>query len=483
VLEFLASSLKERSRYSTKSASKEGESCARSSVLASSHNRGLLTLNSSGRPTVLLATASSGGTIAAARNLAANGFRVGVISNARAPLPAAAWSRRVACSYSAPAENDSRRFLQRLLAIGAAEPGQILLPTSDETAWLYTENAAVLEQHFCVYQPSIATLRRILDKKLLADAAISANVAVLPSWEPRTTEEVVALAPSLPYPILIKPRTHVHRVRNDKGVVVHSMAELIREYPRVIDREGMRTSDNALLPDAALPILQQFVSVAKHGVCSITGFMDRSRQLFVTRRSNKVLQRSQYVGVGVCFESLPADAMLSDAVRRLCLELDYFGIFEVEFLKVNDRWAVIDFNPRLYNQLGMDIRRGMPLPLLACLDAAGDTTSLRSAVAAAQSEAEGTFTVFYDAFILRAILMSRILTGRMSRKEFAYWRAWTKQNGPHAVDAAKDDSDSMPAAIHALSEMYIGLKAIPRFLFKTPRASFAVARGSIESRS
>ena len=104
--------------------------------------------------------------------------------------------------------------------------------------------------------------------------------------------------------------------------------------------------------------------------------------------STKVFQRSQPVGVGVCFESLPTDPVLSNAVRRLCRELGYFGIFEVEFLWFDGRWAAIDFNPRLFNQIGMDIRRGMPLPLLACLDAAGETAALRDAVAKAQAEDE-----------------------------------------------------------------------------------------------
>jgi D-aspartate ligase len=85
-------------------------------------------------PPVLFATGSSGGTIAAARMLGATGVRVGVISTQ--PFTAASWSRRVARSYSGPPEKDSERFLERLLQIGASEPGQVLLPTSDETAWL-----------------------------------------------------------------------------------------------------------------------------------------------------------------------------------------------------------------------------------------------------------------------------------------------------------------------------------------------------------
>jgi hypothetical protein len=73
-----------------------------------------------------------------------------------------------------------------------------------------------------------------------------------------------------------------------------------------------------VIPEAPGPILQQFVRVGREGVCSVTGFIDRTGELFVTRRSKKVLQRSQPAGVGVCFESLPPDSGMSDAVRRLC---------------------------------------------------------------------------------------------------------------------------------------------------------------------
>jgi D-aspartate ligase len=417
---------------------------------------------------VLLASAAAGGTVAAVRNLGAHSIDVGVVSSYR--LGAAAWSRYAARSYSAPRESDGHRFIERLLAIGAIRPGQVLLPTSDETAWLYAENADLLERHFCLYQPSIAVLQRILDKKLFADAAIRADLAVLPSWDPRDIDEVTTLAPTLTYPILIKPRTHVHRLRNDKGVVVHSAADLIGQYRRFIHREQARGADSMLLPDAGLPILQQFVRVGSEGVHSITGFIDRTGELFVTRCATKVFQRSQPVGVGVCFESLPPAPALSDSVRRLCRELGYFGIFEAEFLWFDGRWATIDFNPRLFNQIGMDIRRGMPLPLLAYLDAAGETSALRDAVVKAQAEDDGQ-TVFYDRFTLRAILLAQAVTRRISREDYAYWRDWMKQHAAHAVDFAIDARDPIPGFIHAVSEIYLGLKSFPRFMSSTPRVS------------
>jgi D-aspartate ligase len=417
---------------------------------------------------VLLASASSGGTIAAARLLGAKGFDVGVVSSHR--VGAAAWSRHTARTYWAPPENESQRFLERLLAIGANDPGQILLPTSDETAWLYTLNATELGRYFRLVQPSIRVLQNILDKKLFADAAIRAGLAVLPSWDPRCIDDVAELAPTLPYPILIKPRTHVHRLRNDKGIVVHSANELIGQYQQFIDRERTRPADDTLLRNADLPILQQFVRVGSEGVHSVTGFIDRTGELFVTRSATKVFQRSQPVGVGVCFESRPPSPSLSDAVRRLCRELGYFGIFEVEFLWFDGCWAAIDFNPRLFSQIGMDIQRGMPLPLLACLDVAGEFETLRQAVTSAQAEHDEQ-TVFFDRFTLRAILLARSMTARISQKDRVYWRDWIKRHASHAVDFSAEEGDPIPALMHVISEIYLGLKSLPRFLRSTPRAS------------
>ena len=113
--------------------------------------------------------------------------------------------------------------------------------------------------------------------------------------------------------------------------------------------------------------------------------------------------------------------------------------------------------------MGMDIHRGMPLPLFACLDASGHTATLRDAVVEAQAEDHSSTTVFCDRFTLGAILFAQSITSRISRKELAYWRSWTKQNAARAVDVAADPSDWAPGIVHALSEAYLGLRAILRF--------------------
>ncbi len=410
---------------------------------------------------MLLASAAFGGTLAAVRNLAAHGFEVRVLSSER--LGAATWSRYTAHSHRVPAESDTQQFLDRLIAIGETDPGQILIPTSDETTWLYASNADKLATVFRLGLPPASVIRRILDKSLLAEAATKAGIGFLPNWDPADDDELNTLARTLPYPILIKPRTHVNRLRNDKGVVVNTPDELHKQYALFIAREqiGSRT---------VRPFLQPFVKVGSEGVQSIAGFIDRTGDLFVTRRSTKVFQRTQPLGVGVCYELRPPSPSLSEGVHALCRELGYFGMFEVEFISFGGRPTVIDFNPRLYNQVGLDIGRGMPLPLLACLEAVGDQTALRDAVE--KSKAEGdNLEVLYDRFTLRAILFLMSATSRISREDHAYWRSWIKQNTAHAIDVAAKRDDPMPGVIHSCSEVYLGLRSAGRFLRSTRPAA------------
>ena len=429
---------------------------------------------------VVVASAAYGGTLATVRDLGARGYRVSVLSSPRLPgqwsprVSAAAWSRHTTQSYRAPPERNHERFLEQLLRIGQRDPGQVLLATSDETAWLYTVHAATLGQYFRLLAQPLATMQKILDKGQFASAALAAGVAVVPSWEVRSAAELAAKAHQFSFPLLIKPRTHVSRIRNDKGVLVNSAAELLVEYPRFLERELGAADNNPLLPDAAVPILQKFVRIASEGVCSVTGYIDRSGELFVTRRATKVLQRSMPAGVGICFEALPPDEALSAAVRRLCRELGYFGIFEVEFLYLDGDWAVIDFNPRTFNQIGLDIRRGMPLPYFACLEATGDREALRTAIRrAAQPLADEVGTVFCDRFTLHALLYARALTGRASREEVGRWRSWLRRHEGRCVDVATLQGDPLPKIVHLASEVLVGLRGFRRFLRLTPRTERA----------
>ena len=357
------------------------------------------------------------------------------------------------------------------MEIGAERPGQILLASSDETAWLYAEDASTLSSRFVVHQPPVETFRRILDKSQLAVAAAKVGVATPPTWSAPEGQELAELARSLAYPILIKPRTHVQRVENAKGIIVQSDMELMRALDNFLRRERASSAK-----EAARPLLQRLVR-SRSGPISITGFLDRAGDCFVTRRCVKVFQRLSATGVGLCFEAMPPDEELSEAVRRLCGELGYFGLFEAEFLAMDGRWALIDFNPRLFNQVALDIYRDMPLPLLACLDAVGDRRGLREAVDRARAYDQFRPATIQDKFTLRATLLAKAMRGANGRAERDKWKRWMRTHAPHMVDFVADRRDRLPAIVHALSETYLGLRALPRFFRET--AGSAAAKPSV----
>jgi hypothetical protein len=110
----------------------------------------------------------------------------------------------------------------------------------------------------------------------------------------------------------------------------------------------------------------------------------------------------------------------------------------------------------------------MPLPLLACLDAAGDSARLHDAIVKAQlgDEYDG---VLLDHFTLKAILLAQKLMRRLSNGDQRYWREWLQRNAAGAIDFAADHSDPIPGIVHRLSEIYLGLRSIPRFMRSTRR--------------
>jgi hypothetical protein len=102
---------------------------------------------------------------------------------------------------------------------------------------------------------SVFISRRLHSRqKAVRGCSVQGGLAVLRSWHPHNIQEVKTLMPSLPFPILIKPRTQVHRMWTDKGTVAYSDKDLIHQCEQFADRERARVSDTnaARTVDAAM---------------------------------------------------------------------------------------------------------------------------------------------------------------------------------------------------------------------------------------
>ena len=164
--------------------------------------------------------------------------------------------------------------------------------------------------------------------------------------------------------------------------------------------------------------------------------------------------------MGVCFESVELDPALAEATARLCRHLGYFGVFEVEFIRCGNDWAAIDFNPRFYNQMGLDTARGIPLARLCYYDAIGDEARLSALAGEAQAAHVGGTFRLRDGFTMALIILFRSLTGAMSQADRRRWSRWSRSDPARLIDLYRDPADRWVWPVHIASEFALGLRKV-----------------------
>lgn len=389
------------------------------------------------------------GTLASARCLGERGVRV-VLADTRR-WQRAAGSRYVAERVVCPRVTDVDAFMSWLKAFGLAHPGHVLFPASDELAWVFAVHADELDASFLRYGPGRDSITSILDKWRLTLACRKVGIDTPATYCPQNDEEVLALARELAIPVMIKPRSQVLLTSGSKGTKVDHPRDLPEAYRRFVTENPPVDALSSRDPSLGRPIVQEYRPEAAQGIYNLAGFIDRSGKHVVVRASRKILQRPRRLGIGLCFESAPLDQRLADGVMRLCRELGYFGIFEIEMIESDGRFLLIDFNPRPYSQMAFEIARGVPLPYLAYLDATGQQAVLAAAIDEAQHEPQAAATAYAHTFLLSLVIAGQNLRRPFGGEAPEPWPRWLKQN--RLADAVFDAKDLVPAVLDAAAHV------------------------------
>jgi predicted ATP-grasp superfamily ATP-dependent carboligase len=404
------------------------------------------------RPPVLLTMAGHAGTLAAARCFGRAGIRVTVASDA--PLKPAAWSRHVERTVRCPPPSEPDKFMEWLFAFGKENPGHFLYPTCDDFAYLFARHKPELSRWFVLYQPAAEVILDLLDKKSLYAACGRAEVAVPDTFFALTDAQAYRVAAQASFPLLIKPRTQVMFPTAMKGWRVDHREELASTLRAYRARNSYIPSILKERPDIAEPMLQAYHAEAEGGIESIAGFIDEHGGLYAARAATKLLQRPRRVGIGICFEHAPLDLAAKEAIRRLCKQVGYYGVFEAEFIRKGDARLLIDFNPRFYGQMGFEIARGLPSPLLAYLAAVGDRRALREEVAKSQRYTFEEAPIYLHRFALSLQIFAQRLSGRMPKDGARRWKQWYAKHRRSATDAAFDRRDPLPGLLEAFALLW-----------------------------
>jgi len=385
--------------------------------------------------------ANYNGTLAAVRSLGRNGIRVVTADPSR--LAVSAWSKYTTRKAQSPPVKAPERFLEWLVEFGKANGRHVLLPTSDDTAWLYALHREELSRYFHLLSTPVDVVYRLLNKRLLYRDAVDAGLHVPRTWFPETADDLARCAREAQLPVLVKPLTQIMFTNQNKGSLVESVAELNDRYAWV-KRQHYEDKLLNLDPSVAQPMIQEFFTDAATGIYNISAYVHQGR-VVGARAARKLLQQPRRLGTGVCFEEAPILPDVAAGLERLVARVGFSGVFEAEFINADQTPLLIDFNPRFYNQMAFDIVRGLPLPLLAYYDALGDETRLREAIAvAARSSDQPIGRVYVDLISLRILLIGQGLSGAMSPAEKKRWTEWYRQHRDRCTYAVIDREDRAP---------------------------------------
>lgn len=402
-------------------------------------------------PPVLLTVGQYYGTLAAARCFGRAGIPVTLAESAA--LAPARWSRHVTRRVPFPDLSAVEPFLARLLAFGAESPGHVLLPCSDDEAWLLAAHREDLADSFTLLPTPFSAIDALLDKPTLHERARAAGLATPDTWLPRSEPEALDIASREGFPLLLKPRTQVFSRLHSKGALVATPAELSSRFRELLSENRYSPEVLAERPDALFPMLQRYHPEAQHSIYGLSGYVGAGGEILAIRASRKVLQRPRKLGIGLCFEEAPVDPTLAAALSTLCRSVAYRGVFEAELIETPSAPILIDFNPRFYSQMAFDIARGLPLPLFAYADARGDTATLTQLTAASHEAETPGDRVYIHRLLFELMLRAQKASGRMTPSDESHWRRWWSRHRAAATDAVSDPTDPLPLGVDIASHL------------------------------
>jgi len=249
----------------------------------------------------------------------------------------------------------------------------VLFPLSDDAVIMCSRHRDELSRSYFFVMPDHETVAGLLTKDGLHRTATSCGVPAPQAFFPETESEVEALAPGLPYPVILKPLFSpewlnpeiVSMFRDDplsgppKVVLCGRPEELISNFRRVA-AFGSKTMIQEVIPgeDSCLRY--------------ICFYLDRdSRPLAVfAGRKLRVLP----VGFGsASFVRSYKDPELEDVALRLLRGTVYQGLGGIEFKKDprDGRFKLIEFNVRFGMWDALGVRCGVDIPRAAYRDALG----------------------------------------------------------------------------------------------------------------
>ncbi len=192
------------------------------------------------------------------------------------------------------------------------------------------------------------------DKKKTLELALKVGVPIPPSYFPQSLEELKELAPSLVYPIVLKPGHSVSWVGN-KGVSATASF--------VVSAEDLVEKAQALfVATQEVPFMQEVIFGEEYGVLALCE-KGKVQTVFAHHRLRSI---HPYGGASSVRESVPLPEPMATYARTLLEALSWHGVAMVEFKKdeISGIPYLMEINGRFWGSLPLAVFAGINFPYL-----------------------------------------------------------------------------------------------------------------------
>ncbi len=292
------------------------------------------------------------GALAVVRSLGRHGIPVWVLTGNH---PIARFSRFAEKSLAWPGP-DHAQALKYLLELAGNHDlgGWVLFPAGDAEARFIAQHHTALSRVFRVTTPAWDTLQWAADKNLTYQLAARIGVDCPRTFQPRDRADLAEI--TFPFPMILKPtsRNSVNEFTHAKAWRVDDTASLLARYD---DAASMVGADSVLVQEL----------IPGNGSCqfSFAAMCDRGTPLasLIARRSR---QYPIDFGFTSTFVESIDNATVEQLSRRFLQATGFSGLVELEFKydQREDRYKLLDVNPRTWAWLSLGGRAGVDFPWL-----------------------------------------------------------------------------------------------------------------------
>jgi predicted ATP-grasp superfamily ATP-dependent carboligase len=245
----------------------------------------------------------------------------------------------------------------------------VLLPTSDLFFLFLSRHRVQLADRFLMSLPSLEVAESVVNKRRLYELAAAHGTAFPQSHFPGTYDEALAVKDSLRYPAFIKPywghEWRRHFGGQHKGFKVQSPEEFLGRF-----REVLASGHSALV--------QSYITSPDDNLFSLSLYVSEKGEVLGAFPRRQVRQYPPNSGT-VTLAIGEANAELVASGAHFCRSIGYRGIVGLEYKRdrEDDRYKLLDFNPRLMLSDALTAYCGINLPLLQYLDLTGQDPAPR----------------------------------------------------------------------------------------------------------